>query len=173
MKEQETISNNQNKSKFNSTKPYLLLWEAHSVLELQQGDLKIPVRPVSNFPWSHPESFVSLCDSENNELLVLEDLDELTLSSKEALKNALKEVRFVLEVKTIHSVKEESDLRIWEVQTQEGLRKFVTKLDAWPQALGGERVLITDVAGDLYEVKNMAEMDKRSQSLLWALVDWE
>jgi len=149
------------------------LWEGNNTLELYQENMSFLVKPISNFPWSHPNSFVSICDKEGKELLLLESLDQLAESSREALLRALAERRFVLEVKSIQSVREEGDLRVWNVLTQEGERKFLTKLDQWPQALSDERVLITDVAGDIYEVKNLAQLDKRSQKLLWALVDWE
>lgn len=158
---------------FSSQKPFHLLWEGNNTLELYQENMSFLVKPISNFPWSHPNSFVSICDKEGKELLLLESLDQLAESSREALLRALAERRFVLEVKSIQSVREEGDLRVWNVLTQEGERKFLTKLDQWPQALSDERVLITDVAGDIYEVKNLAQLDKRSQKLLWALVDWE
>lgn len=158
---------------FSSQKPFHLLWEGNNTLELYQENMSFLVKPISNFPWSHPNAFVSICDKEGKELLLLESLDQLAESSREALLRALAERRFVLEVKSIQSVREEGDLRVWNVLTQEGERKFLTKLDQWPQALSDERVLITDVAGDIYEVKNLAQLDKRSQKLLWALVDWE
>lgn len=160
-------------NEFNPKQTYRLHWENNNTLELHQENRSIAVKPVSNFPWSHPEVFISICDMEGRELLLLETLDFLPDSSREALLKALREVRFVLEITSIRSVKEEGELRMWDVVTQVGERKFLTKLDEWPQALSETRVLITDVAGDLYEVKDMSTLDRKSQNMLWALVDWE
>lgn len=158
---------------FNPKQKYRFCWEAQNTLELHQNGLSFPVKAVSNFPWSHPENFVSIQNTEGEELLILESIEELTESSKRALRKALGQVRFVLQVQGIESVTEEADFRVWKVKTQVGPRQFVTKIEDWPQAVDDNRVLITDVAGDLYEVKEVSNMDSRSQKLLWALVDFE
>ncbi len=158
---------------FNNKTDYSFEWHQDQSLLLCQDGKKVRVKPISNFPWSHPDSFISICNSEGDELLQIENLDLLDGDSKTAVEEALKNVRFILEIKKIISVSEESDLRVWQVKTQIGPRKIVTKLDAWPTALNDDRVLVTDISGDLYEVRNIESMDKRSQQLLWALVDWE
>lgn len=166
------MDNIMTQNNFNPKLEYELVWESNN-LKLTQENRQIPVKPVSNFPWSDPEVFISLCDGEGSELILLSNLEILTEKSREALRSALNEVRFVLEIKSIRKVKDEAELRIWDVETQLGERKFLTKLDEWPQALSENRVLITDVAGDLYEVKDLFKLDQKSQALLWPLVDWE
>ena len=161
------------KELIDSSKEFQLHWVHGQFLELSQKSVRVQVKAISNFPWSHPESFISICDKEGEELVHIQELNELGASSKKALKCALGEARFLLEVKAIHSVTEEADLRVWKASTQVGERQFVTKLDAWPQALDNNRLLITDVSGDLYEIKDIELMDKKRQKLLWALVDWE
>lgn len=152
-------------------------WSQQGSLELLTsgavGGKRKNVTAVSCFPWSHPQEYVSVVDEKGEELVLIESLETLSEGSRQALKRALEQAGFVLQIKAIDSVEEESDLRVWKVQTQVGPRQFVTKLDDWPQAFEDGRVLMTDVAGDLFEVKEIESMDSKSQKLLWPLVDFD
>ena len=68
-------------------------------------------------------------------------------------------------------IEEEVEIRRWQVETAQGPRRFVTRLDDWPRALPGGGLLIRDVAGDLYHLADPARMDQESRELLWAFVD--
>ena len=69
------------------------------------------------------------------------------------------------------SIEDEFELRVWNVETTQGSRKFQTKLDEWPQKLPGGDLLIRDVAGDLYLVVSDKRLDPKSEKLLWAFLD--
>ena len=68
-------------------------------------------------------------------------------------------------------VDEEVEIRHWTVETVNGPRTFQTHLDDWPRMLPGGDLLIRDVAGDLYRLRNTRMMDRRSRELLWAFID--
>jgi hypothetical protein len=130
----------------------------------------VPVRVRQCFPWSEPQRHLSLRDSEEKEIALVEDPASLGPASREALERALAEAGFVLEVTRVISIEEEVEIRQWEVATRHGDRSFQTHLDDWPRSLPGGGLLIRDVAGDLYRL-TVTELDKHSRDLLWAFVD--
>ncbi|UCD23523.1 MAG: DUF1854 domain-containing protein [Gemmatimonadota bacterium] len=131
-------------------------------------------RPVSVrrcFPWSEPGDYVSLRDGDEGEFALINDPAELDDASREILEQALAEAGFVLEITAIMDVDEEVEIRNWKVETRQGPRSFQTRLDDWPRQVPSGGMLIRDVAGDLYYVKDAASLDKKSRELLWAFVD--
>lgn len=123
------------------------------------------------FPWSELGRFLSLRDTQNDEFVLVESLDELCTMSKRVLEDALVEAGFVLEVTGITDVDEEVEIRTWRVETRQGKRTFQTRLDDWPTQLSRGGIVIKDVAGDLYHVADPEGLDDRSRKWLWAFVD--
>jgi hypothetical protein len=134
----------------------------------ERGSIAVRVRQC--FPWSEPHRHLSLRDSEEKEILYVEDPAALSVASRDALERAVAEAGFVLEVTRVLSIEEEVEIRQWTVETRHGERSFQTHLDDWPRVLPNGGILIRDVAGDLYRIV-VSEMDKRSRELLWAFVD--
>jgi hypothetical protein len=100
-----------------------------------------PVKLRRCFPWTFPERYISLQTEDNVELAFVSDPKELSPASQAALSRALSEAGFVFLIRGVHSVKEDSELRCFEVETPQGRRAFQTALD------------------------------QRSRELLWELVD--
>jgi hypothetical protein len=131
----------------------------------------VAVRLRQCFPWSEPGCHLSLRDADDEEVALVKDPALLDPASRRALEFALAEAGFVLEVVQVLAIDEEVEIRQWTVETRHGRRSFQTHLDDWPRALPMGGLLIRDVAGDLYRLAVPAEMDKKSQELLWAFVD--
>jgi hypothetical protein len=127
----------------------------------------VQVRPVCCFPWSSPGAYVSLRDEDDREIALIRDVQSLDADSRSALEQTLAQTSFVFEVNRIDSVEDEVELRVWQVQTNQGARTFQTKLDQWPQAINGDAMVIRDLAGDLYQIRPRA-LDPKSQKLFWA-----
>jgi hypothetical protein len=123
------------------------------------------------FPWSEPGQFISLRDDEGEEFALVADPAELSQSARTALDAALVEAGFIFEVKAVLEIEEEVELRNWLVDTDQGARRFQTRLDDWPRKLPEGGVLIRDVTGDFYRVVDPARLDRKSKTLLWAFVD--
>ena len=123
------------------------------------------------FPWSEPDRFFSLRDTEEEEVALVRDPAELDQSSRRALEEGLAEAGFLLEIVGIESVEDVVEIRTWRVQTRQGPRSFQTKRDEWPREVPGGGLLIRDVAGDLLYVADPEGLDPRSQELLWVFVD--
>ena len=134
----------------------------------ERGPVVVRVRQC--FPWSEPHRHLSLRDTEEREVALVDDPATLGAASREALERALAEAGFVLEVTRVVSIEEEVEIRQWSVETRHGPRCFQTHLDDWPRSLPGAGLLIRDVAGDLYRL-TVTELDKKSRDLLWAFVD--
>ena len=99
-----------------------------------------PVRVHRCFPWSEPNQFLSLRDSENQEVAMVTHLDELNGESRVALSEALVEAGFVLRVlrNSSRSTKRwRSGPGRW--RPSRGPRSFQTKLDDWPWEVPGGR----------------------------------
>jgi hypothetical protein len=138
------------------------------IAHTERGPVAVRVRQC--FPWSEPQRHLSLRDSDEKEIALVDDPASLGAASREALERALAEAGFVLEVTRVVSIEEEVEIRQWEVETRHGLRSFQTHLDDWPRSLPDGGLLIRDVAGDLYRL-TVTELDAKSRDLLWAFVD--
>lgn len=130
-----------------------------------------PVKLRRCFPWTFPERYISLQTDDNVELAFVSDPTTLSPSSQSALSRALSEAGFVFLIRRVHSVKEDFELRCFEVETPQGRRAFQTALDAWPRETPDGGLLIEDVAGDVFRIEDPASLDERSRQLLWELVD--
>lgn len=125
----------------------------------------VSLRPC--FPWTSPERFLSLRDSDHGEVALIEALEALDTESKAAAEAALAEARFAFDVVRLISVEEAYELRLWRMVTRQGERRFVTQLEDWPERRDDGQVLIRDVSGDLYRVAGLEQLDKASRQLLW------
>jgi hypothetical protein len=123
------------------------------------------------FPWSSPDAYVSLRDADDEELCLVRDPAELDAKSRDALEVSLAEAGFVMEIERIDSIEEEIEIRTFQVMTKQGKRTFQTERDEWPRELAGGGVLLRDVAGDLYAVREPERLDPASRKLLWVFID--
>ena len=130
-----------------------------------------PVRVVRCFPWSEPGRYLSLRDADDEEVALVGDVAELKPDSRRALAYALLEAGFVLEIEAVLHVEEEIEIRTFEVRTRQGVRKFQTMRDEWPRDLPGGGLLIHDVGGDLYLLRDPEGLDPKSKKLLFAFLD--
>jgi hypothetical protein len=123
------------------------------------------------FPWSEPDQFISLRDDEGEEFALVADPAELNDAARAVLHAALAEAGFIFDVEGVIEIEEEVELRNWRVHTNQGARRFQTRLDDWPRKLPDGGLLIRDVTGDFYRVADPARLDRKSRALLWAFVD--
>ncbi len=129
-----------------------------------------PVTVCRCFPWSEPTRYVSLRD-DDEEVALITELGELDAGSRQALELALAEAGFMLEIEELLSIDEEIEIRNWKVHTFHGPRSFQTPRDEWPREVPGGGLIIRDVSGDLFYIRDPKSMDKESQRLLWPFVD--
>ena len=158
-----------------ASKPYTgtlaLEWRGDGSLWALRGDEERAVSVRRCFPWTEPTRHLSLRDSDEAEFALVRDPAELDPRSRAALEMALAVAGFVFEVTRVLEIDEEVEIRGWRVETQQGPRRFQTRLDDWPRTLPHGGLLIRDLAGDLYHLGRLDQLDRRSRDLLWAFVD--
>jgi hypothetical protein len=116
-------------------------------------------------------AFLSLRDTEDAEVALVADPLSLDAASRAALESALADASFVFGVSAVLDLDEEVELRTWHVSTEQGERRFQTRLDDWPRKLPDGGLLVRDVTGDLYRIGDVGGLDRQSRERLWAFVD--
>ncbi len=140
------------------------------LLLYDKGDYKkVELKPC--FPWTTPSRYLALVNSDGKELKFIDKLDELDEPSQKAVQQALYEAGFCFEVVKIDKIEEEFELRRWWVQTKQGPRQFQTKLMDWPRILPNGEMLIQDLYGDLFHIKDLKNSNLDKRGLLTAFID--
>ena len=148
-----------------------LEWRDDGSLWAVKDDGERPVSVRRCFPWTEPLRHLSLRDADDEEFAFVRDPADLDARSRVALESALAVAGFVFEVTRVLEIEEEVEIRRWQVETRQGPRTFQTRLDDWPRTLPHGGLLIRDLAGDLYHLIELEQLDKQSRELLWAFVD--
>lgn len=129
------------------------------------------VHVTTCFPWSAPGAYLSLRDDDGREVALIPAPEDLEAASRAVLMQALRDAAFAFEITHIVLVKKEFEIRHWEVTCVEGHRVFQTGVDDWPRPLPPNGLLITDVAGDVYRVRDWTALDKHSRAQIAMFVD--
>ena len=140
---------------------YVARWQDHSAL----------VRVFCCFPWSEPGRYISLRDDKDREVVLIKQLGDLDVASREAVERGLAETGFVLEIIRVDDLREEFEIRAWKVMTRQGPRRFQTRRDEWPQKVARGGLLVRDVAGDLYHIADPHALDAASRKRLAVYID--
>ncbi|MBE2204997.1 MAG: DUF1854 domain-containing protein [Chthoniobacterales bacterium] len=140
-------------------------------LQCRSDDVWHPVRVVRCFPWISANGYISLRDSEGRERTLVENPGDLDASSQTALEHALTTSVNCLEIQKIRRIGQDIELRVWDVGTSAGDRKFQTELDTWPEPVSGGGWIVRDITGDLYRIPRPEALDVASRRLLWAFLD--
>ena len=137
----------------------------------QLGEESHPVRISVCFPWTAPDRFISLRDAENKEVALIAEPSLLDPGSRAVLEQGLREANFAFEITRVEVLREEFEIRHWEVECTQGKRSFQTRKDDWPKSLPPHGLLITDVSGDVYTIHDCNVLDRHSRKQLAVYVD--
>lgn len=149
----------------------VLSYREDGELLLQREGGHLVVRVQRCFPWSNPLQFLALVDREGHEVELVKEVDELDCESQRALLSGVRDSGFVFEVSNVLSIDEEFELWVWKVETHQGIRGFQTKVNHWPRALSSGGVLIQDIFGDIYFIRDPELLPDSGRNLLWAFMD--
>ena len=122
------------------------------------------------FPLTDPDSFIGIFDSEGKEVCVLENLEGMDAPSRQILERELDSFYFTPALLRIRSLKLEASMWKWDVETQRGDVTFYLRgvRDSVHEVAPG-RWQVYSVDGQRYEIKNIDELDTRSQNLFESL----
>ncbi len=118
------------------------------------------------FPITGRDRYITLLDSDENEVAVVRDMNNLMDDSREALGEALDEYYLVPKITKILECYIEHDLLKMRVETDRGEYRFDLKNHhVSVRPLYDGRVLIKDTSDDRYEIPDFNKLDKASRRL--------
>lgn len=131
----------------------------------RDGD-KFEITVKQCFPWSEPGEFLSLRDQKGNELDFVDSISDLPSEQQSLLQGLIELSNFKIEVTGITSIEETTELRHFDVTTRQGERKFQMLLEDYPQVKDDGSIVIKDLSGDLYIIRDIGSLCKHSQNAL-------
>ncbi len=124
------------------------------------------VRAVRAFPLSGKADYVSFLNEQGKEVTLLAHPSKLDKESRRVLNAALERMYYVARILQIFSIRETMGISQWEVMTDRGYAAFEVVNRERIRRLPGRRYLLADVDGNRFEIRDEAQMDERSRSLL-------
>jgi hypothetical protein len=119
------------------------------------------------FPLSEPEQWISVVDAEGRELGIVRHLRRLDRASQEAVREELRRRYVVAQVRRIVSCTERFDMVELVVDTDRGRRRFVARnLREHIKQPTPERILLTDIDGNRYDIPDYGALDAKSRALI-------
>ncbi len=121
-------------------------------------------------PLYAPDSFASIMNEKGRELGLIFDLDRMPAASRAVLALAVRRHDLTSRILKVYSLHHQFGAAFWDAETDKGRRQFVirgtTEHVRW---LEDNRMLITDVNGSRFEIKDLSKLDNRSQTLIHLL----
>ena len=136
------------------------------VLTDAQGHEHIGVVAVRAFPIAAPGEGVSLLDGDGHELAWIERLIDCPAPQRELIEQALQQREFIPVLKRLKSVSSFATPSTWEVDTDRGPTRFVLKGEEDIRRLGPDLLIVNDMHGVQYLIRDLAGMDRASRKLL-------
>ena len=148
----------------------------NAVFEEKRGFVSLTFRPEDgeektydrvklqrNFPNSTPDGYLSVLDSEDNEICIIRDVEELGEETAALLRRETARRYYVFTIKRILSVNQRYGFSYWKVEAGDGVREFTVQ-DTYRsfRKLGADRAAVTDVDGNRYEIPSLSGLDRRS-----------
>lgn len=131
----------------------------------------VRVEPRWAAPLSHPERFLSLMNAKGEEVAMVASLAELDADSRAAVEEELRRRYLTATVEKVLHAKVEFGATYWTVLTERGSRDFVVQsLQENAQWLGPDHLLLVDIDGNRFEIKDIKALDEKSRTFVDAIV---
>ena len=135
-------------------------------VELPDGTTYTNVEAIRSFPLTDSNKYISLLDSEEKEIGIIQDIKQLPRESEKILRSELQKRYFLPKITKIHSLDGEFGVTEWVVETNRGPVTFGMRTRYDVVSLENGRVLIKDADGNRYEIENYHRLDPDSIALL-------
>lgn len=134
-------------------------------VEKDRSYLKVAI--LRAFPLSDPNRFLSVRDDADKEVGLIVDPAELTAENRKLVEEDLQRRYLVPAVTRIVSARERFGTVDWTMETDRGVCRFTTRnLRENVQRPAPGRILLSDVDGNRYDIRNVDELSRESQALL-------
>ena len=115
------------------------------------------------FPWSLPDTHISVRDADGKEVVLLESLDDLPDEARGVVDEELRDKVFNPKILRIVSMKEEFGITSITAETDRGEVTFQIRSHENVRRLSPVRALFRDVDGNSYELPDITALDTASQ----------
>jgi acyl-CoA synthetase (NDP forming) len=105
-------------------------------------------------------------DAEGHELAWFDRLDQVTQRLQEQLRAAIAEREFLPEIQRLKAVSSLVTPSVWTVDTDRGEARFMLKGEEDIRRLTGKTLIVSDVDGVQYLIRDPLALDKHSRKLL-------
>ena len=132
----------------------------------------LQVRPAWASPVKHPGKYLCLMDGKDREIVMFTDgLREVDKENRAILEAELHRRYLTSQVKSIEHAHTEFGSTYWTVETERGKREFVTQsLQENAQWHSPTHLMLIDVDGNRFEIRDTAQLDADSQRMLTKIV---
>ena len=138
-------------------------------LELQGNEKKNYSRVNLHrlFPFDKPYNYISVLDSDSQEIGIISDIENFDEDSRELLKHELERKYYVCVLNSVTSVKDRFGFSYWKTQSDDGEVTFTIRdtHNSLRQNIDG-KISITDIDGNRYTLPPLDILDKKSRRLV-------
>jgi hypothetical protein len=126
----------------------------------------VDARIARCFPWSLPETYVSIRTKDGKELALVKTLDELDEASRSLVRQELHDKVFNPRITRIVDHKSEFGVTSITAETDRGRVIFQVRTRDDVRVLSATRLLFRDADGNTYEVADSSALDAASRKFL-------
>ncbi|MGM9658863.1 MAG: DUF1854 domain-containing protein [Eubacteriales bacterium] len=115
------------------------------------------------FPYDMPEKYISVLDKDGKEYGMIRSIDDFGEDVRELLRAELSRKYYAPVITKINSLTQKFGYTYWEADTDVGKVSFAMH-DTFRNIakVGGNRLMLTDVDGNRFEIKDYLALDRKS-----------
>jgi hypothetical protein len=136
------------------------------ILTTSDGVVHEGVSPVRAFPVQAPDDGLSLLNGDGKEVAWIERLGDLPPAIAALVQEELAGREFMPEISRINSVTSYATPCTWSVVTDRGDTEFVLRGEEDIRRLTVDTLLISDIHGIHYLIRDLRELDKHSKKII-------
>ncbi|MYM66259.1 DUF1854 domain-containing protein [Pseudoduganella sp. FT55W] len=136
------------------------------VLTTTEGVVHEGVSPVRAFPVQAPEDGISLLNNDGKEVAWIDRISDLPAPIGALVSEELSGREFMPEIARINSVTSYATPCTWSVKTDRGDTEFVLRGEEDIRRLTIDTLLITDIHGIHYLIRDLRDLDKHSKKII-------
>jgi hypothetical protein len=136
------------------------------VLTSAEGEVHEGVAPVRAFPVQAPDDGIALVSTDGKEVGWIDRIEDLPAAIGALVREELGGREFMPEISRINSVTSFATPCTWSVATDRGDTEFVLRGEEDIRRLTVDTLLISDIHGIHYLIRDVRELDKHSKKIL-------
>ena len=136
------------------------------VVTMADGTQHVGAVVARAFPIATPDQCISVLSAEGKELVWVEDLNDLPVSEREIVAQALQGREFMPEILRLDGVNSFSTPSVWRVQTNRGPAQLVLKGEEDIRRLSASRLIVADAHGVQFLIRDLPSLDRHTRKLL-------